>query len=141
MSDINFVPATLSVTPPLPIKGIYYIGQYGTSGYASAAKGYLYHYFTSGIPITWSPLYFDDSKLSDDDPYDIVVKSLINKPLDNYDIVLMHSTPDLWSRFWVEKQSILNNKIVNGYCTWETNRLPPLWVDCMNKFVSEIWCP
>lgn len=141
MSDKNIVTAVLNVLPRLPIKGIYYIGQYGTSGYASAARGYLYHYFSNGLPITWEPLYFDNSKLSSDDVYDTVVKSLINKPISHYDMVIMHTTPDLWPQFWLEKQKILQNKIVTGYCTWETNRLPKDWVTSINGYVNEVWCP
>ena len=133
----NLVPAIISVTPTVPVKGVYYIGQYGTSGYASAARGYLYHYFASGIPITWEPLYFDNSKMSDDDLYDIIIKSLINKPLPTIEMVIMHSTPDLWPKFWDEKEKLLSNKIVNGYCTWETNRLPKNWVTCINGHVND----
>lgn len=138
---MNIVSAKISLIPKLPIKGIYYIGQYGTSGYASAAKGYLYHYFSSGFPITWDPLYFDNSKLNDDDLYDVLIKSLIKKPLESYDTVIMHSTPDLWPQFRKDKYNIFNNKIVIGYCTWETNKLPPQWADCINQSCNEVWCP
>ena len=137
----KYVAAVIETIPFLPMKGIYYIGQYGTSGYASAARGYLYHYFTLGIPITWEPLYFDNSKMEDDDQYNVIVKSLINKPISHYDIVIMHSTPDLWPKFRTEKKSIIDGKIVIGYCVWETNRLPPDWVKCINDTVHEVWVP
>lgn len=137
----KLVPSVLTVVPKIPLKGVYYIGQYGTSGYASAAKGYLYHYFTNRIPITWEPLYFDNSRLSDDNLYDVVVKSLINKPIAQHDMVIMHCTPDLWPKYWMDKPKVLENKIVNGYCTWETNRLPKSWIQCMNEYVNEVWCP
>lgn len=137
----NIIPAKLNIIPKLPIQGIYYIGQYGTSGYASAARGYLYHYFSSGFPITWDPLYFDNSKLSDNDVYDVVVKSLIRRHIPMYDTVIMHSTPDLWPKFWEDRTNILRNKIIVGYCTWETSRLPNVWADCINKCCNEVWCP
>jgi glycosyltransferase involved in cell wall biosynthesis len=139
--NIKLVPAVLTVVPKIPLKGVYYIGQYGTSGYAQAAKGYLYHYFSNSIPITWEPLYFDNSKLSEDNIYDVVIKSLINRPIAQHDMVIMHCTPDLWPKYWQEKPKILEGKIVNGYCTWETNRLPKSWVECMNRYVNEVWCP
>jgi len=141
MSDKSFVPAIISVIPNIPIKGLLYIGQYGTSGYASAARGYLYYYFANGIPVTWEPLYFDNSELSDDDIYDVVIKSLINKPINTIEMVIMHSTPDLWPGFWEEKTKLFSNKIVNGYCTWETNKLPKDWVKSINGYVNEVWCP
>jgi len=137
----NLVTAVLEITPKLSLKGVYYIGQYGTSGYASAAKGYLYFYFINGIPITWDPLYFDNSKLDSDNVYDVVAKSLINNSIPIYDMVILHSTPDLWPSFWKTKLDILKNKIVVGYCTWETNSLPNEWVRCINDCVNEVWCP
>ena len=139
--NIQLVPAVLTVIPKIPLKGVYYIGQYGTSGYASAAKGYLYHYFTNGIPITWEPLYFNNSKLSNDNFYDVVVASLIGKPIARHDMVIMHCTPDLWPKYWQEKPKILEGKVVNGYCTWETSLLPKHWVGYMNRCVNEVWCP
>lgn len=137
----SFAEASIKVSPLLPIKGIFYIGQYGTSGYATAAKGYLYRWFTWGIPITWEPLYFDNSAMSDDDIYNVIVKSLINKRIPEYDMAVLHSTPDLWPGFWKDKSKILTNKLVKGYCTWETNRLPKHWIESMNNCVGEIWCP
>jgi len=135
------IPASIGISPSISLRGLYYIGQYGTSGYASAARGYLFDYFVKGIPITWEPLYFDNSQLSDDDFYDITIKSLIHKPINNIDMVIMHSTPDLWPVFWKEKTKLLSNKIVVGYCTWETNRLPKHWVNGINGYVNEVWCP
>lgn len=137
----TLISANINIVPTLPIKGIYYIGQYGTSGYASAARGYLFHYFSNGFPITWDPLYFDDSKLNDDNVYDITVQSLIRRPISAYDTVIMHSTPDLWPKFWQENPNTFKNKIVVGYCTWEASKLPEQWVNCINQSCYEVWCP
>jgi hypothetical protein len=76
------------------IKGIYYIGQYGTSGYASAARGYLYHYHTTGVPITWEPLYFDNSVMEDDE-YNKIVKKL-------YMILLYYIVPLIYGAYFVK---------------------------------------
>ena len=133
--------ASLILSPTTPIQGIYYISQYGTSGYAQASRGYLFNYFSLGIPITWDPLYFDDSKLNDDDCYDVIIKSLINKKIPEYDIVMLHSTPDLWPSFWKDKNDLLKHRVVNGYCTWETNIVPKKWVECINTSVNEVCCP
>ena len=121
------------------IKGIYYIGQYGTSGYASAARGYLYHYHTTGVPITWEPLYFDNSVMEDDE-YNKIVKKLINKPI-IYDTVILHCTPDLWSIFRKDRPELLKNKLVIGYCAWESEVVSDEWVESINKSVNELWVP
>lgn len=142
VNTVGYQNGRLELMAGLPIKGIYYIGQYGTCGYACAAKGYLYHYFSLGVPITWHPLYFeDDVSLSKDDPYNVVVSALINKRIPEYDVVIMHSTPDLWPDFRRDLAEKINGKIVIGYCTWETNKLPSLWVECINKSVNEVWVP
>lgn len=137
----SFHAANLKLKSTSPIKGIYYIGQYGTSGYAQAAKGYLFKYFAARIPVRWEPLYFDDSTLTDNESYNIIIKSLINKKIDDYEMVIMHSTPDLWPKFWETRRDLFKNKVVNGYCTWETNILPQTWVDSINTSVNSVWCP
>lgn len=132
--------AKIEITPFLPMKGIYYIGQYGTSGYACAARGYIYHYFKLGIPITWEPLYFEDTELEDDDSYNVIVKSLIDKKI-SYDTVMIKSTPDLWPVFWKQKYNTLKDKIIIGKCTWETDILPQEWVNDINNCAHESWVP
>jgi hypothetical protein len=121
--------------------GILYIGQYGTSGYAAAAKGYLYDFFTNGIPVTWEPLKFDDSIIEDTCQCNVLVKSLINKKIDGFDTVILHSTPDLWPSIRQANLERFKNKKVIGYTVWETSKLPPKWVSCINKCVDEVWCP
>lgn len=137
---MSFQPTEIKVTPFLPMKGIYYIGQYGTSGYATAAKGYLYHYYSLGTPICWDPLYFDDSEMEDSDSYNVVVKSLINKKIE-HDFVIIHSTPDLWPGLYKQKRYAIEGRVIIGYCTWETNVVPENWVNCINGIVHELWVP
>lgn len=121
--------------------GITYIGQYGTSGYATATKGNLYYFFNNGIPISWTPLYFDNSTMSDDCIYNVVAKSLISKKIHNVDTTIIHSTPDLWPDFRSgNKKLFLGQKII-GYTVWETSRLPLQWVESINDSVDEVWCP
>lgn len=114
---------------------ILYIGQYGTSGYATAAKQYVADYVMRNIPIRWEPLYFDESKL-DNNYVNILAKSAINKKIDNYNTVILHCTPDLWPQY-IEKHK---DKKIIGYTVWETNILKPEWIDYIN-LVSEVWCP
>ena len=116
---------------------IKYIGQSGTSGYASAAKGYLADYVLRSIPVSWTPLLFDNSKNDPRYYVDVLAASTVNQEYKTYDTLILHSTPDLWSKYIREYSNI---KTVVGYCTWETNKLPSRWVDCIN-LVPEVWVP
>lgn len=114
--------------------GLLYIGQYGTSGYASAAKGYIAEYILKGIDISWQPLRFDDSKNDTTYYVDALAESVIDKKLSNIDFTMVHSTPDIWGNY------IKNDGKYVGYCTWETNKLPTSWVNNIN-LMSEVWVP
>lgn len=132
---------SLKVQTNSEFKGILYFGQYGTCGYATAAKGNLCHFFMNGIPISWVPLYFDNSRLSSDCFYNAMATSLLNKPIDFYDTVILHSTPDLWFKFLKENEKKVDGKKIIGYTVWETSQLPNNWVGCINDCVDEVWCP
>lgn len=129
-SNVNILPHELSIL---------YVGQYGTSGYATAAKQYIANYIMNGIPITWEPLYFDSSKLDDTNYVNILAKSAINKKIE-YNTVILHCTPDLWKSYIDRNKNRLINKKIIGYTVWETSQLKPEWIDPINS-VSEVWCP
>jgi glycosyltransferase involved in cell wall biosynthesis len=131
----------LEVKNSSEFSGITYIGQYGTSGYATAAKGNLIHFFTKGVPISWIPLYFDNSKLSDECFYNTMANSLIKKPIEQFDTVFIHATPDIWPELREKYKNIIKDKNVIGYTVWETSKLPYLWVESINECVNEVWCP
>ena len=116
---------------------IKYIGQSGTCGYATAAKGYLADYVKKNIPVTWQQLKFDNSSNDLNYYVDILAESTIDKTFNYYDTVILHSTPDLWNGFIKENQNISN---IIGYCTWETSKLPLKWVNDIN-LVKEVWVP
>lgn len=138
-SKYTYTIARLSVKTDMPI--IHYTGQYGTSGYATAAKGYLYRYFMNNYKIKWTPLKFDETYLSKDCPYNIVAESLIDRNYSNYDTFIYHSTPDVWPMLNEEFRKINKNKLKVGYTVWETDKLPKNWVNHINDEVHEVWCP
>jgi glycosyltransferase involved in cell wall biosynthesis len=138
-SSYNFNVCKLNPTKSTP--NIFYIGQYGTSGYATAAKGYIYRYVMNNYGITWYPLHFDDSVLSDDCPYNVVAKSVINKKLSDYNVYIYHTTPDLWKGFNETLKSVIQNNKKIGYTVWETSKLPVEHVENINSNVDEVWCP
>lgn len=120
------------------IGSVKYIGQSGTSGYASAAKGYLANYVLRNVSVSWTPLIFDSSVNDKNHYVDVLAESTIGISYNGYDTLIVHSTPDIWGNLIKEYGNNVQNVI--GYCTWETNKLPSAWVDCINM-VPEIWVP
>ena len=121
------------------VDSVFYVGQYGTSGYASAAKGYVAEYVTNGIPVCWHTLKFDSSKLDTTNYVNALAESAINRTLNGKDQITLHSTPDLWPEF-IRKYECSKYKRVVGYCAWESSKLPVKWVDCINM-LPEVWVP
>jgi glycosyltransferase involved in cell wall biosynthesis len=120
-------------------QNILYLGQSGTSGYASAAKGYICDYFLKNHNVTWKPLYFDNSKNDSQYYVDVISESCINNAFDEYDLFVLHSTPDIWARERRIHKRLKIKKTI-GYCTWETNKLPIDWVKYIND-MEEVWVP
>mgnify|MGYP006266879855 CR=1 FL=1 len=117
---------------------IEYVGQYGTSGYAVAAKGNILYLSSQGHNVTFSPLMFDDSKIDKDSDIDKKVCSKIGQ-LQYYDVQILHTLPNLWPLI---KEKIKKSFTVKqiGYCTWENENLPSHWIEQLNK-VDEVWVP
>lgn len=121
---------------------IFYIGQYGTSGYATAAKGYIAKYVIENCPIEWYPLYFDDTKLDKNFYVDSLAESAVNYKLGvklQEITSIVHCTPDLYPKMITEK-SLKKYKQIIGFCTWESNKLPTNWSNFIN-IMDEIWVP
>jgi glycosyltransferase involved in cell wall biosynthesis len=120
------------------VGSVKYIGQSGTSGYASAAKGYLADYVLRDISVNWTPLVFDNSNNDRNYYVDALAESRVGVSYKEYDTLILHSTPDIWNELILTHKH--NVKNVVGYCTWETNKLPSKWVDCINV-APEVWVP
>jgi glycosyltransferase involved in cell wall biosynthesis len=114
---------------------IRYVGQSGTSGYASAAKGYIANFILNGTTISWKPLLFDDSRNDRSYYVDVLSESVINKKINKFKKQIIHCTPDIWMDY-IDK----NIEDTVGYCTWETNKLPDSWVKFINN-IPQVWVP
>lgn len=97
----------------------------GNSGYGEASRGYVLALHKMGVPITASPISFEEIRPVNE-KYGGTLASLINKPID-YNIVITHATPH---HFGPHKEV---GKTNIGYTVWETTKLPPDWVEMMNK--------
>lgn len=117
---------------------IEYIAQYGTSGYATAAKGNMLYLLNQGNQICFSPLMFDDSTIDKQWSVDQQVCSRM-APLQKYDVQIIHTLPNLWSMI---KPKVKKDYYVKqiGYCTWESSLVPANWIDQIN-LCDELWVP
>lgn len=126
----------------IPCKGIKYWGPKGTSGYALAAKHYMYDIVQRGIPLSWKQLEFDKSEVQETTSVDIVVNSKIDKHLsDGADLVILHCTPENWPHIVKEyAHEIPPGTRIVGQTVWETDKICDKWVECINT-VDEVWVP
>lgn len=117
---------------------IEYIAQYGTSGYATAAKGNILYLLNSGHDVCFSPLMFDDSQIDRNWSVDQTVCSK-TIPLPRYDVQIYHTIPNLWPVIKDKVKKDYYTKQI-GYCTWETPLVPDNWIHQIN-LCDELWVP
>lgn len=115
----------------MEIKGIKYIGpcQDG-SGYAKACRGNILALHSLGIPVTVNPISFESLRPNLNKDGDIL-NSLIDKDID-YNIVIIHTTPEFWERYREEGKTNV------GYTIWETTKLHPDWPVYINNSVDKV---
>lgn len=116
--------------------GVKYIAPlFDGSGYAEAARNYVLAIHRKGYPIRIAPISFEKTRpdLGEDGR---VLNSLIDNNID-YDKVIVHCTPDLWSQAAAQE----SNKYLIGYTVWETSKIPKLWADSCNQTANEVWLP
>ena len=119
-------------------KGILYVGHTGTSGYAIAAKGYMFDMICSGYPVFWSPI--EHGEGDECDFYQHVVNSVRNKEIET-EIMIIHDPPCGWEHHYHERVHSGIDHVI-GYTVWETESLPDEWVKIINGgVVDEVWVP
>jgi len=116
--------------------GVRYYSFTDGTGYGRAALSYMEYLIDVGIAVSWVPIVSDHMEFacwnnipieqrSDLASYSERQARLLNY-VDNdidYSVVLVHSTPELFSRF-LEK-----DKFNIAYTVWETSKLPKHWPD------------
>lgn len=116
----------------MKIKGIKYIGPiFDNSGYAKAARQNILALYGLGVPITLAPITFEKARpdLGEDGA---ILESLDRKKIE-YNVVIMHCTPEFYSRYREE------GKLNVGYTIWETTKLHPAWKDYINNNVDGLF--
>ena len=115
----------------MEILGIKYIAPlFDSSGYAKAARGNILALHKLGVPLTIKPISFEKihPELGEDGK---ILKSLVDKTID-YNIVLIHSTPEFWAKFNEPSKTMV------GYTIWETTKLHPDWVPYINNGAQKV---
>jgi len=115
----------------MEIKGIKYIApMFDNSGYAKASRGNILALHGQGIPLTLSPISFEELKpnLGAEGK---ILNSLVEKDIP-YNIVIIHTTPEFWSKY---KEP---GKVSVGYTIWETSKLHPDWPGFINNNVQKV---
>jgi len=118
-------------------KSILYICQNGTSGYANAAKGYIYDYINKKIPVKTQ--YFNCSdEVNENDRFHQYLNSNTSNEI-QYNTIIVHSTPDIWTDVIKNAPNInLDGKVVIGRTVWEFEKLLPEWVNAINESIVDI---
>ena len=115
----------------MKIKGIKYIGPiFDGSGYAKACRGNILALHSLGVPITLSPMSFENIRPSINEEGQLL-HALVDNDID-YNVVIIHSTPEFWERY---RESDKTNV---GYTIWETTKLHPDWSKYINNSVDKV---
>ena len=118
-------------------KSILYICQNGISGYANAAKGYIYDYISKKIPVKTQYFNFNDT-INENDRFHQYINSFTSFDI-KYNTIIVHSTPDIWEQLIKNTSNInLIDKLIIGRTVWEFEKLIPEWVDTINKSIVNI---
>lgn len=118
-------------------RNVCYICQNGTSGYATAAKSYIYDLISKKIPT--NIIYFNcNDEIKDNDNFHNYINSNNNQTLIP-NTVIIHSTPDIWQGI-IETAPYKKNHdvIIVGRTVWEFEKLIPEWVNYINNSKVDI---
>ena len=120
------------------MKRVKYIGPvFDHSGYGEASRNYVLALHKAGVPLTLQPHCFEPSPPPVGTAEDRqILNSLVSQDDDNFDIVIVHLTPDLAPRYARQYA----DKYVISYTVWETSHIHPVWVQACNM-VNEVWVP
>lgn len=96
------------------------------SGYATAARGYLKALDMAGADIVARAIKYDMADPGTQHVPSELERRLLAKPLDKFNIVVQHVTPN-------EMRPFSNCKNI-AVCAWETDKIPKYWADNLNRF-------
>jgi len=115
----------------MEIKGIKYTGPFlDNSGYGKAARGNILALHNAGVPLTLSPISFEECR-PDLGEEGNIIRSLMNKNIE-YNVNFIHSTPEHWA------SRVIPNCVNVGFTIWETDKLHDSWPGYINEAVDKV---
>jgi glycosyltransferase involved in cell wall biosynthesis len=106
----------------------------GASGYSEASRNYIAALNTQrDVNLSVVSANFERWE-TDQSGYMKILAPLINKPMPNPDVNIIHMTPENYPKYMQKGAKNI------GYTVWETSKLPPKWVPLCNM-MDEIWVP
>tara|TARA_R110000868_G_scaffold251412_2_gene508166 strand:- start:936 stop:3587 length:2652 start_codon:yes stop_codon:yes gene_type:complete len=132
-------------------KKIVYFGADGASGYANAAKGYIYDLIESGHDVYFATL--SGAPVKDTTSFYKYFNAKLKKlpvfkkseKLDGADVVI-HFTPDIWNQVIQSHKEWIGNKKIIGRTVWDFDPIPDKWVKEINDSIVNVvsvpsqWC-
>ncbi|HNJ42336.1 MAG TPA: glycosyltransferase family 4 protein [Acidobacteriota bacterium] len=125
----------------MPLQGIKYISALPPSGLAIAAQRNILALIQQGIPVTWSPVGFNEQlkldflgRLENQEAYRDLFPYL-HLPI-AYDVVIVHTSPEFYP---VVRAREPGKKII-GYSVWETDQIPEGWLPGC-QVIDQLWVP
>ena len=109
---------------------VLYVCQSGTSGYANAAKGYLYELLNKKIKLKSIAFACDTSHTVENTDFDKYISNTKTVELQSPEVSIVHATPDIWSKIITDLN--INSPIIIGRTVWEFEKLVPEWVNSIN---------
>lgn len=100
------------------------------SGYATASRGYVRALHEAGADLVVRPVRYDQADLGNAYQPTDVERELLRRDLNGVDVVIQHMTPN--------EMRPVDGKVNIAVVAWETTRIPPYWVEKLNKFDAVI---
>ena len=121
-------------------KEVIYFGANGSSGYANAAKGYMYSLLQQGIEVYFVPVNGPATK--DDTEFTTYFNKNLrklpifnrSKKLENADVVI-HIAPDSWKQILENYSDLFGNRKIIGRTVWDFDLLPESWIKTINDSI------
>ena len=119
-------------------KKILYVSPNGYTGYSSAARNCVYQLLTNGYEVQWNTNICGGGYIPCN-IYEEMACNCQNNKIE-HDCVIIHTIPQDYERIFKELQ-LNKSKPIYGSTVWETTKLPPAWVELINRYTTDVISP